>query len=143
MASRLRYGMANERILPAVFARVHPRRRTPYVAIVFTTALCAVLITVGTLTELAQATVMLLLCVFTLANVAVLILRRDRVEHPHFVAPTVLPIAGAVVSVTMLAKLIEQQDSWLSFLIVAVLLVAGAALWVLDRRLVGQVETAT
>jgi APA family basic amino acid/polyamine antiporter len=138
MASRLLYGMANERILPEVFARVHAGRRTPYVAILFTTAVCAVLIAVGTLTELAQATVMLLLCVFTIVNVAVLVLRRERVDHRHFVAPNFFPIAGAVVSVTMLAKLVEQQETSLSFLIVAGLLVAGAALWVLDRRLLGR-----
>lgn len=102
--------------------------------------MCAVLIAVGTLAELAQATVMLLLCVFTLVNVAVLALRRERVEHRHFVAPSFFPIAGAVVSLTMLAKLVEQQETGLSFLIVAVLLVAGAALWLLDRRLLGRPE---
>ena len=36
MASRLLYGMANERIIPRPFAFVHPERRTPWVAIVFT-----------------------------------------------------------------------------------------------------------
>lgn len=51
-------------------------------------------------------------------------------------------IAGAVVSVTMLAKR-EQQDTWLSFVIVAVLLVAGAGLWVLDRHLLGRPKRST
>jgi basic amino acid/polyamine antiporter, APA family len=140
MASRLLYGMSNERILPGFFRRVHPSRRTPYVAIVFTTAVCAVLIAIGTLEELAQATVMLLLSVFTLVNVAVLVLRRERVEYSHFVAPSFFPIAGAVVSVAMLIKLIEQQDTWVSFLIVVVLLVAGALLWILNRYVFERTE---
>ena len=38
MASRLLYGMARQRVLPPAFGRVHPTRRTPWVAIIFTTA---------------------------------------------------------------------------------------------------------
>src|SRR5690349_4736927 len=37
MASRLIYGMSRQRVLPPVLGRVHPRRLTPYVAIIFTT----------------------------------------------------------------------------------------------------------
>src|SRR3954468_22474904 len=39
MASRLLYGMARERVLPPVLGVVHPTRRSPYVAIAFTTLL--------------------------------------------------------------------------------------------------------
>ncbi|MDQ3716873.1 MAG: APC family permease, partial [Actinomycetota bacterium] len=37
MASRLIYGMAKQRVLPPVLGKVHPDRRTPWVAIIFTT----------------------------------------------------------------------------------------------------------
>src|SRR5699024_4013045 len=37
MASRLLYGMARQRVLPGVLKQVLPGRRTPWVAIVFTT----------------------------------------------------------------------------------------------------------
>jgi amino acid transporter len=39
MASRLLYGMSRERVLPGQLGMVHPTRRTPYIAILFTTAL--------------------------------------------------------------------------------------------------------
>ncbi len=39
MASRLIYGMARQHVLPPVLGAVHPRRHTPWVAIVFTTAI--------------------------------------------------------------------------------------------------------
>ena len=39
MASRLIYGMARQHVLPPVLGRVHPRGRTPWVAIMFTTAI--------------------------------------------------------------------------------------------------------
>ncbi len=140
MASRLTYGMANERILPRAFGWVHAGRRTPWFAIIFTAALCAILIAIGTLSVLAQATVMLLLCVFTLVNISVLVLRRESVEHRHFVAPSVFPIAGAVVSVAMLIKLITQQEGALPFVIVVSLLAGGAALWWINRLVLGRTE---
>ncbi|MFP5283117.1 MAG: APC family permease, partial [Actinomycetes bacterium] len=44
MASRLLYGMAKQRVLPPVLGRVLEGRRTPWVAILFTTALAVGLI---------------------------------------------------------------------------------------------------
>ena len=46
MASRLVYGMSREHVLPPIFGKVHARRRTPYLAIAFTTLLAFALITV-------------------------------------------------------------------------------------------------
>ncbi len=54
MASRLVYGMSRERVLPALLGKVHPQRRTPFVAIGFTTLLAFGLITfVGEVPALA------------------------------------------------------------------------------------------
>ncbi len=39
MASRLIYGMARQHVLPPVLGRVHPRTRSPWVAILFTTSI--------------------------------------------------------------------------------------------------------
>ena len=39
IASRLLYGMAKQEVLPPVLGRVHATRRTPWVAILFTTAI--------------------------------------------------------------------------------------------------------
>jgi amino acid transporter len=41
-ASRLMFAMGRAQMVPSAFARVHPRHRTPHVAIVFTCALCLV-----------------------------------------------------------------------------------------------------
>jgi basic amino acid/polyamine antiporter, APA family len=85
MASRLVYGMSREHVLPPVLGKVHPTRRTPYVSIAFTTLLALALITlVGEVPALGGTTALLLLCVFTIVNIAVLVLRRDPVAHKHF-----------------------------------------------------------
>ena len=97
MASRLVYGMSREHVLPPVLGKVHPTRRTPYIAIGFTTLLAFALITfVGEVPALGGTTALLLLCVFTVVNIAVLVLRKDKVGHEHFRTPTFLPILGAV-----------------------------------------------
>ncbi|CAN7492143.1 APC family permease [Bosea sp. LjRoot237] len=97
MASRLVYGMSREHVLPPALGKVHPTRRSPYVAIGFTTLLAFALITfVGEVPALGGTTALLLLCVFTIVNIAVLMLRKDTVEHEHFRTPTILPIAGAI-----------------------------------------------
>lgn len=128
MASRLLYGMAKERVLPAILGRVHAERRTPYVAIGFTTLLAAGLITfVGAVPELGGTTALLLLAVFTVVNAAVLILRRDPVEHDHFTCPTFLPVIG-VISCAFLVGPWTGRDP-VQYTIAAVLLGIGVVLW--------------
>ena len=104
MASRLVYGMSNEGIVSRAFGRVLPTRKTPWVAIVFTTLLAVILVSTGDLSDLADTTVLLLLVVFTIVNIAVLVLRRDAVDHRHFHAPTLAPILGAAVSIFLITQ---------------------------------------
>jgi len=130
MASRLTYGMAREGIVPKVFGRVLPERRTPLVAIAFTAGLCAALIVIGDLATLADTTVTLLLGVFILVNVAVLVLRREPVDHDHFRAPTALPVIGALVC----AGLLTQQEAR-TFAFAGALLALGVVLYAASRAL--------
>lgn len=111
MASRLLYGMASHGLVPSVFGRVLPHRRTPWVAILATTAVAMVLCTTSTLDALAETVVLLLLFVFVSTNIAVLVLRRDRVEAPHFRTPTVLPILALVTCVVLLTQ--QSAATWL------------------------------
>jgi amino acid transporter len=139
MASRLVYGMANERIVPGVFGTVHKARRTPWVAILFTVAIAVVLVSTGDLGGLADTTVLLLLCVFAIVNVAVLVLRRDQVEHEHFRAPTFAPMLGAAVSLFLALPVVGREGS--VYLRAGVLLLIGVALWFVNRLVVGKVGT--
>lgn len=129
MASRLVYGMSRERVLPTALGAVHASRQTPYVAIVFTTLLAFALITfVGEVPALGGTTALLLLGVFTVVNIAVLILRRDKVDHQHFTAPTVLPLVGAL-SCAFLAGPWTGRDP-VQYKVAGVLLALGVVLWV-------------
>ena len=102
MASRLLYGMANERILPRIFGTVHPFRRTPWVSILVTSVLAAALIWLAGadgVSALGSTTGLLLLCVFAVVNTSVLVLRKESVEHKHFRAPTWAPILAGILCV--------------------------------------------
>ncbi|MEU4563957.1 APC family permease [Actinoplanes sp. NPDC023936] len=127
MASRLLYGMANERVLPRVLGRVHRTRRTPWVGIVFTTVIAFGLIWFADLTALGGTTALLLLCVFTVVNVAVLVLRRDPVDHDHFKAPTVIPVLGALACAFLASPLSGRAAA--DYRVAGVLLLIGVVLW--------------
>jgi basic amino acid/polyamine antiporter, APA family len=135
MASRLLYGMANERILPKVFGTVHPFRRTPWVAILVTSLIAAVLLiaTAGTgaVTKLGGTTALLLLCVFTVVNIALLVLRKENVEHTHFRAPTWAPIAGAILCAYLAIPWLSGRPAD-DYLIALVLIAVGVVLWLVN-----------
>jgi amino acid transporter len=130
MASRLVYGMSREHVLPPVLGKVHAVRRTPYIAITFTTLLAVALITfVGEVPALGGTTALLLICVFTIVNVAVLVLRKDTVEHEHFRTPTVIPVLGALCC-AFLAGPWTGRDP-VQYKVAGALLGIGVVLWVI------------
>lgn len=131
MASRLCYGMANERILPSAMGRVLPKRRTPVVGIVFVSLLAVGLVSTGEIEGLGDTTSFLLLCVFAVVNVAVLVLRKDPVDHRHFRTPTVLPVLGAVTSLILASPLADRPAE--VYIRAGVLIAIGIALWAVNR----------
>ncbi|MEJ8278861.1 APC family permease [Pseudonocardia spirodelae] len=144
MASRLLYGMARQSVLPKPLARVHPFRRTPWVSIVFTTLISFALITYVSLdtdsdvvSALGGTTSLLLLAVFSIVNVAVLVLRRDRIAEHHFRAPPGLPVVGAVASLYLVLPF-SGRDA-IQYELAGLLLVLGLVLYgitlLLNRRL--------
>lgn len=134
MASRLIYGMSREGVLPQVLGKVHAVRRTPYTAILFTSLLAVALILfAGGVPALGGTTALLLLGVFTIVNVAVLVLRKDTVEHRHFRTPTILPVLAAI-SCAFLAGPWTGRDP-VQYAIAACLLGLGVVLWFATVRI--------
>ncbi|MBD8045366.1 APC family permease [Arthrobacter sp. Sa2BUA2] len=111
MASRVGYGLAEAELLPRAFSRVLPGRRTPWVSIVVIAALTIILTLTGNVASLAETTVLLLLLVFLSANVSVLVLKKDKVEHDHFSAPRFVPVLAIIASIVLLAQ--QTGPIWL------------------------------
>lgn len=129
MTSRVTFGMAEQGLMPHPLARVLPRRGTPWVAIVATTAVAMSLTLVGELATLVETSVLLILVVFLSTNIAALVLRRDRVAHPHFRVWRAVPVLGALSCVALMT-----QQSGLVWLYGGGLLALGALIHFASRR---------
>lgn len=137
MASRLLYGMAKQGVLPRQLGSVLPGRRTPWVAVGFSTVLALGLIFYVTrdadsnvVANLSNVTAFLLLCVFAIVNVACLILRRDTTgaEKSHFMSPGVLPAVAAFLCLFLAGPWVDRDPE--VYKIAGALMLIGVALWV-------------
>jgi amino acid transporter len=112
MGSRLLYGMSRQGLLPAILGRVHPTRRTPHIAIVVLFAIVTALILSGSVKQLAESTVLLLLMVFCVVNISLVVLKRRPGEaRGGFEVPLVVPVLGAIVCLVLIAVRIESAWS--------------------------------
>ena len=110
-ASRLAYGMAHQGLLPTWLGRVHGRRRTPHLAILALFAVVAPLAVIGTIGQLASATVLMLLTVFARLNGALVILKKREGEPRRlFEIPLVLPILGSLVCAGLVIVRVATGD---------------------------------
>ncbi|MCM8794570.1 MAG: amino acid permease [Candidatus Omnitrophica bacterium] len=105
MGSRLIYGMAQEKLLPAWLGAVHPRRRTPHIAILVILAAVIGMALSGTLVHLAGTTSTLILGVFFVVNGSLLLVKRRHSGFQGFQVPMAVPAMGAVTSLGLMAFL--------------------------------------
>ena len=110
-ASRLLYGMGRQGLLPKVFGKVHNDRRTPHIAIAVLFIILAPLALTGTISELASATVLLLLAVFAVVNGALFVLKGRKSEKPGlFEVPRFVPALGTIVCTGLIAVRVITGD---------------------------------
>jgi amino acid transporter len=110
-ASRLLYGMGRQGLLPAFFGKVHNGRRTPHIAIAVLFMILAPLALTGTISELASATVLLLLAVFAVVNGALFVLKGRKDEKPGlFEIPRFVPALGTIVCVGLITVRVTTGD---------------------------------
>lgn len=105
MGSRVLYGMASQRLLPAWLGAVNGRTQTPLVATAIVVALVLALALPFPIEMLAEASSRVTLIVFAFVNAALVRLKLDRVPAPAgcFTVPVWVPAIGFVVSLALLA----------------------------------------
>ncbi len=141
-ASRLIYGMARQGLLPAPLGNVHDGRRTPHIAIAVLFLILAPLALLGTIAELAAATVLLLLLVFTVVNGALFILKQRKSEKPgYFEVPLWVPALGAIVCLTLIVVRVGTGD-WRAPAIAGVLMLGALIIYALMRLGTGAAAAA-
>jgi amino acid transporter len=136
-SSRLLYGMGRQGLLPAFFGKVHDDRRTPHLAIIVLFLILAPLALTGTVAELASATVLLLLAVFTVVNGSLFVLKRRQSEKKgRFEVPLFVPALGVVVCVSLIVVRVSTGD-WRAPAIAGALLLGCFVIYVVMRGRLG------
>ena len=107
-AARIWYSLARDGLLPAWFAKVHPRYGTPYrptLILGVVTGLAAGALPIGELAELVNIGT---LCAFIVICASIIVLRRTRPDVPRaFRTPLVplIPVIGILFSAWLVSKL--------------------------------------
>lgn len=139
-ASRLLYGMARDKRLPKSLSKVHPVRRTPHVAVALILLVLLALVLSGDVSQLAAATVLLLLLVFSVVNTALVVLKlRPNEPKGSFEVPILIPILGALVCATLFVLRVSS-GGFRATLIAGTLLAGAALLYVAIKPHIGTAE---
>jgi basic amino acid/polyamine antiporter, APA family len=150
--SRLAYSLGQHRQLPPILGRVHPRRLTPYVAIIVFGLIAIVLIVPGSTTLLAELYIFGSMISFTAAHISVLVLRvrEPDLERP-FRPPLNIRVRGFSFPLTALLGAVGTFSVWLvivgyqerSRLIGFAWMGAGLVAYVIYRKAKGYSVTRT
>jgi amino acid transporter len=138
---RILYGMAREDVVPGVFAKIHPTRRSPWVGLLFSGLVVGLLLVIGTLVtasgggidlvgRLATVTVVLLLAIYALVIVSCLRLRGQDEHDEIFRANTPLLMVGLVGNLAILGFTV--YDDPYSLVWCAGLLAVGGVLFLAE-----------
>ncbi len=139
---RILYGMANEDVVPGVFAKIHASRRSPWVGLLFSATVVCALLVIGTLlteagagldlvARLAAVTVIFLLFIYALVIVACLKLGGQDEDERTFRANRPLLMVGLVGNLAILAWSVQDDPS--SLLWCAGLVGLGLVLYVVEK----------
>jgi basic amino acid/polyamine antiporter, APA family len=135
MASRLIYGLAKQDVLPRPLAAVMPKTRSPWAGVLFSTLLALGLIWYVTrdpdsnvVANLSSVTALLLLCVFSVVNVACVVLRRKQ-PTTGFKSPGPLPLVAAVLCLFLVGPWVDRDA--IVYEIAGLLMGIGVVLWLL------------
>jgi amino acid transporter len=132
--SRLLYGMAHQKLLHPRLGHVHVTRRTPHIAILTLLIGFTPFAVFGTVAQLASASTLLLLSVFTLVNLSLAVLQaRDGEAKGRFEVPRFVPICGALACIAIIVARVSVGEWTAPAIALGLVVVIGSAYEVLRR----------
>jgi amino acid transporter len=120
MLPRVLYSMATHHEMPAILGRVHPRFRTPYLAVIVSTIAALGMALYSSFAQAATFAAISRLLVFTSTCAALIALKRRDAPAPAFHLPgsTAIAIAGATFSMRLLATR-SSTEIWILIAVIA------------------------
>jgi APA family basic amino acid/polyamine antiporter len=115
---RIFFTMAKDGLLPPVFAKVHPKFKTPYISTIVTGSVAMIIAGILPISILGELVSIGTLLAFIIVCVSVLVLRKSKPDiHRPFKTPwvPVIPIMGALICFVQMAAL--PVDTWLRLII--------------------------
>ena len=115
MGPRLSFSMGRDGELPAIFGRVLPRRRTPWISSVLVLVLSSTLVPIGNLAVLAGLSSFSALLAFLAVNLALIALRYSQPDRPRpfrvpfAIARMPLPPVAAIAFILLLLGYFDRE----------------------------------
>jgi amino acid transporter/nucleotide-binding universal stress UspA family protein len=117
-SSRVAFAMARDGNLPSGVARIHPRRATPHIAIVVSAVIIVAMAIALPIEDVAAATDVMFLLLFTQVNLALIRLRRLRPELSRGFHVPLVPVIPVLAMAAMLALagvlFVHYPKAWLA-----------------------------
>lgn len=130
-ATRASYALGRDRMLPQFFSRLHPKRRTPFGALLFTGALVIVVAAFLPTIDVASSASMMFLFLFFMVNLCVIRIRRNMADEmtygfvmPFFPFP---PVAAMLVQAVLAIWLFHMSP--LAWVVGPVWVISGIVIY--------------
>jgi len=121
-STRVSFAMGRDKNLPDLFAAIHPDRRTPHYALLFTAALIIFMVLFVPITTVAAAADIMFLLLFLQVNIAVITIRKkygDKLAYGYLMPfYPIVPIIGIVTKFALALFMFDHYpEAWFYVLI--------------------------
>jgi amino acid transporter len=132
--SRIPFAAARDGNFPAVFRRLHPKGRFPYVSLLVLGGVACVCCLFSLAEVIAALVVLRIVLQFSLQHVGVMLLRRRRPEMPRPFRLWLYPLPPIVALIGFGYIVFVRRGSGKELLLAAAVVLAGSAVFVLRRK---------
>jgi amino acid transporter/nucleotide-binding universal stress UspA family protein len=144
-SSRVSFAMGRGNDLPAIFGRIHPRNRTPHIAIYTSGGLIILFASILPIQDVASGASLTFLLLFSLVNISLLQLRKNKPDLPRsFRVPLVPWLPIFAISIQALLALALLNVSWIAWAAVILWFLLGVVIYQsIGRRAEAKLEADT
>jgi len=135
-ATRASYALGRDRMLPAFFATISKRRKTPSVALAFTGMIVILVVTLLPTMDVASSASIMFLFLFFLVNICVITIRRNMGDELNygFIMPLfpLFPVLALVCQAALAAWLVHM--SLIAWIVAPAWIIAGVGIYYFYSR---------